>query len=213
MVSAIQEQLEAIYQIHCEHRAVEFLVSKEVAKALGGTCRADEELLLCDQSGELEVALYLAPALLEKLAQMGDLPAAQILERDLDSYCQVAEGVSHFLYLAQTADQHRTVSLLEMEIQAEIDKFASCVFNGWPNLTADWVNTLHHRLFDWVTFSPQLSSGERWRYQEANRLSGNYCRALIPLVLTRHYERFLHQLRYSYRLGAEAKLRHLSEVR
>ena len=55
-----------------------------------------------------------------------------------------------------------------------------------------------------------LSPDERWRYEEANRLARNYCQQLIPYFLERRLDRLLVSLRYSYRLGAEAKLQHLA---
>jgi hypothetical protein len=42
----------------------------------------------------------------------------------------VAEGVSHFVYLS-SAMLERSVSLLELEAQAEVDKFAICGLLRW----------------------------------------------------------------------------------
>ena len=47
-----------------------------------------------------------------------------------------------------------------------------------------------------------------WWY--ANRLARNYCARLLPHVAERRLDKLLSALRYSYRLGAEAKLRHLA---
>jgi hypothetical protein len=61
-----------------------------------------------------------------------------------------------------------------------------------------------------VQYVPGLNSEERWRYQEACRLARGYCSRLLPVIAAGHLDRLLGQLRYSYRLGADAKLRHLS---
>ena len=50
------------------------------------------------------------------------------------------------------------------------------------------------------------------RYEEANRLSAAYCQRLIRHVAERRMDRLLSELRYSYRLGAEAKLRYLARA-
>ena len=41
----------------------------------------------------------------------------------MECFCLALEGVSHFLYLIWNASFDRSVTLLEMELQAEIDKF------------------------------------------------------------------------------------------
>lgn len=212
MVGRIQEHLEAIYGIRCEERAEAYLVDPEAAKLLNASGREREELWVREADGELEVALYFEPALLERLRAYEGDAAGGLLEADLDGYCQLAEGVSHFLYLARAAESERQVSLLELEAQAEVDKFASCLLHRWGQDVLAWARELMHRLFDAVTYRPALSGDERWRYQEANRLSRNYCARLLPHVAARRLDRLLSALRYSYRLGAEAKLQHLALV-
>ena len=67
MIARVQAHLEAIYGFTCEVRAEGFLVDPEAALRLGSTGRADEELLVHEGDGEVELALYLAPALLSRL--------------------------------------------------------------------------------------------------------------------------------------------------
>jgi hypothetical protein len=210
MVGQVQDHLESIYGIRSEDRADRFLVTEEEAMRLGATGRSNEELLLSEgEDGNLDVALFISPRLLERLALHQGRSPENLLETDLDTYCQVAEGVSHFLYLSHTANENRKVSLLELETQAEIDKFASCILYRWMTGTAAWADELHRRLFDRVSYHSTLLPDERNRYVEANRLSAHYCRKLLPHVVSRRMDRFLSALRYCYRLGAEAKVRHL----
>jgi hypothetical protein len=122
----------------------------------------------------------------------------------------VAEGVSHFLYVAHTAAHGRTVSLLELEAQAEVDKFAVCLLHRWGEGVGAWAEELLERLFQRVSYRERLSPQERWRYQEANRLSRLFCTRLMGHVTGRRLDRLLGDLRYAYRLGAEAKLRHFA---
>ena len=63
-----------------------------------------------------------------------------------------------------------------------------------------------------MTFHAALTADEALRYAEANRLSKAYCSRLIPHVSARRMDRLLADLRYSYRLGADAKLRHLANA-
>ncbi len=209
MVGWVQAHLEAIYGLRRGVQISEYLVDEAAAKALGGNCRAREELLVyqAGEEGELELALFIAPELIARLKTLG---TGRAMADDLGGYCQLAEGVSHFLYITHTASLDRKVSLLELEAQAEVDKFAACVLQGWNGDASAWANELIARLFDRVTYWPDLSPDESWRYQEANRLARGYCRRLLPHVTARRMDRLLAELRYSYRLGAEAKLRHLN---
>jgi hypothetical protein len=212
MIDQLQSLLEDIYGIRSELRAERFLVTREEARALGGTGRAPEELLVAEDEEGMEVALYLAPELVAQVSALGsDLPVALEHGDALGSFCILAEGVSHFLYLSRALALERHLSLLELEAQAEVDKFALCLLLKWPS--EGWGEQLHERLFDAIRYRPGLSPSERWRYQEANRLSRNYCQGLLPHVRARRRDRLLSDLRYTYRLGAEAKLQHLSRRR
>ena len=212
MIRRVQAHLEAIYGLTCEARAEAFVVDSEVAARLGGTGRAQEELLVSEGDGELELALYIAPALLHRLAPYETGPLGALLDVELEGYCLVAEGVSHFLYVTHTALHGRTVSLLELEAQAEVDKFVLCLLHRWGDGVREWAEELRTRLFDRVSYGRRLSREERWRYEEANRLSRNFCSRLMGHVAGRRLERLLSELRYAYRLGAEAKLRHFGQV-
>lgn len=201
MLDSIQEHLENIYGIRCEYRARDFLVTDaEAARQLGGSARAREELLVSEGAEGLELALYLDPALLSRVTAAGGP-----LDAELGDFCEVAEGVSHFLYVAHTAGLNRSVSLLELEAQAEVDKFAICTLLGWQHV-GRWAGTLVKRLFDQVQLRGHLDAAEQWRYCEANRLGKRYASRLMPLVSGGRLESFLSELRHAYRLGAEAKL-------
>ena len=59
MITRIQEHLEAINGIRCEARAEAFMVDGELARRLGAAGGGREALLLREEGGELELALYL----------------------------------------------------------------------------------------------------------------------------------------------------------
>lgn len=210
MLDAIQEHLEAIYGIRAEYRAKDFLVDSDAARRLGASGRAREELLLSEGEEGLELALYLEPALLARVSSAGPEGA---MSADMGDFCEVAEGVSHFLYVAHTVKQERTVSLLELEAQAEVDKFAVCTLLKWGLHVGRWAGTLVGRLFEQVQLRPHLSEPERWRYTEANRLAKTYCERLLPMVRSGRMDKLLSELRHGYRLGAEAKLQYFGRAR
>jgi hypothetical protein len=89
---------------------------------------------------------------------------------DLDGFCQVIEGVSHFVLLAERARLDRSVSALELEVQAEVDKFA-VLFAATPAPTRAKGEALVERIFDRVTFAHPSGSELGIRYRDANALA------------------------------------------
>lgn len=205
MLDALQAQLETLYGIRCQYRARDFLVDADAARALGGTGRSREELLVAHDGESLDLALYLEPAMLERVSRLEHRPDA-LLEEELPSFCEVTEGVSHFVYLAQTASLERRVSMLELEAQAEVDKFAVCTLLRWGQHAAHWANRLVSTLFERVRYQDTLTAAERWRYTEANRLARRYAQRLLPAIRAGRLDALLSELRRAYRLGADAKL-------
>jgi hypothetical protein len=209
LVDDVQDQLEAIYDIRCP-RASAFLVSPEGAERLQ-TPAAEEELWLREEGETLELGLYLAPRLRAEVGHRS-LREPGWVETSLDAYCRLAEGVSHFLYLVHSAGLGRRLSMLEMEAQGEVDKFASVALHLWPTLDGPLVRGLHHRLFDGARLRPGLGAAERFRYTEASRLGANFAARLVSDCAARRLDRVLGALRHAYRLGAEAKLQHLGRA-
>ncbi len=209
MLDELQEHLEAIYQIRCEARADAFVLDAAQARRLGAFC-GREQLLLREGDGEVELGLCFAPELLARLS--GGADPREALEGDLDGFCQLAEGVSHFVYLSRAAALGRTVSLLELEAQAEIDKFVLCLLPRWGAEAMAWAKELLRRLFEAISYLQHLGPELVWRYREANRLARNYCGRLMRHVRAGDLERLLRELRYAYRLGAEAKLQYLAQT-
>ena len=122
-LSRLQHWLAAVYEINVDYDVMDFLVTDQaVACALqGDNNRPDcpEKLFLQQTSGELGISLYLAPEVITGLATGNAVSSA----RDAQVFCHAIEGVSHFLYLVWRAGFDRTLTQLELELQAEIDKF------------------------------------------------------------------------------------------
>jgi hypothetical protein len=209
LVEEVQDQLEAIYDIQCP-RAAQFLLHPDTAPLLRAP-QVEEELWIHEADGALDIGLYLGPQLRAWVGHRS-LREAGWLEPSLDAYCRVAEGVSHFLYFVRTASLGRRLSLLEMEAQGEVDKFASLLLHRWPSMTGPAARALHTQLFDAVSYHTHLEPAERWRYREANRLGRAFSSRLLVHCAARRLDRLLEALRYAYRLGAEAKLQHLARA-
>src|SRR5207248_11559605 len=93
VIAQVQAQLEAIYGVKLGFDVASFLVDDvEAARALGGSGRAREELLVSEVAGgDLELALFISREVLSKLRRYERRPALA-LDRELGSYCEVAEA-------------------------------------------------------------------------------------------------------------------------
>lgn len=194
----LQSCLEAAYEIHSPWRAADFVV---VWQRRGETERGkepDEQVLLRQQTSGLEIALCFAPDLLRRLDAESRLEAAD--------FTLALEAVSHFLCIAWNAGHGRQVSLVELELQAEIDKFLGLLY--FQPSEDDSPQRLHHWLYAGGCIPGDLPGEARERYTTANRLAARYW-----LDLLRKYpsglrdEALGRELRRFYRLSREAKLR------
>lgn len=95
----------------------------------------------------------------------------------LDGYCQIIEGVSHFVYLAERARTGLETTQLELELQAEVDKYLLLALLRQPFDRAHAL-ALHARLYDRVVFVHPEGSVEGDRYRLANDLAARLVRRL-----------------------------------
>ena len=206
-----QAELEAIYGVRAP--AVEdFLVDRAGARAAAGEPRAPEALLVRESEEGLELGLFLAEDVLfaARAADPHDrrplLTAPEVLPR----LACAAEGVSHFVYLATRAAAGRSVSLLELEVQAEVDTWALLVLHLWRRGHRGASRALRRRLFERVGYHPHLGPDELQRYRLANRLAGGYARWLeARYVDDADADGLMRELRQSYRMGGAEKLGYL----
>lgn len=166
-----------------------------------------ETLLVAEDAGGLDVGLYLDPALLGRLA--ASPPLERLDDDNLEDFCTALEGVSHFHCVAWSAARGRTVSLLGLETQAEVDKYAAAVLLAGSQRGGALMRGLHGRLFERVRFRDDLDGALRRIYLEANRYAARFCRRLEDRFLRRREARvrdMLGELRRFYRLGDAGKL-------
>jgi hypothetical protein len=216
LLRELQELIATLYDAPAEHDVCDFLITDAShAAALQGSSvkpPTDEQLLVAEGQDGVELGLYLDAAVLARLAER--CPLAALSDENLSDYCTALEGVSHFHYFVWSANRERHVSLLELELQAEVDKYASALRITLAQREGRFPADLFHRLFGCVTYLPHLSRVERSRYEEAHRFAARFCRRLEERFLRRRRARpeaMLAELRAFYRLGRHAKLRHAQQ--
>jgi len=213
VLHGLQSLLGRLYDVELDYDVYDYLVTDR--GALGGVVpgndarASEEELLLAETPDGAGVALYLDPELLRRLE--GANPVGALTEDNLADYCTALEGVSHFVYSTWRLDRDWPVSLLELETQAEVDKYAVTVFLLADQQGGGYPAQVHARLFDRVSFDARLQPEQYHRYRTAHRCAAHYCRRLEHRFVTRgeaRIEALVRELRKFYRLGSTAKLRH-----
>jgi hypothetical protein len=213
VLRGLQSLLERLYDVEARYDVYDFLITDR--SALLGMAphndlrESEEELLVAESADGAAVALYLDAELLERLE--GADPVGALTDDNLADYCTALEGVSHFLYTTWRLHCDLPVSLLELETQAEVDKYALTVFLLAGQQGGGYPAHVHPRLFDRVSFDARLLPDQYQRYRTAHRCAAHYCRRLEHRFVSRgqtHIEALVRELRRFYRLGSSAKLRH-----
>ena len=155
LAARVQAGLERIYQLD---RVA------DVGDFVQGAGEGEREALLVRQAddGTVEVSLCLPP--LE-----GD--------RSLDALCQIIEGVSHFVYVVDRAHVDREATQLELELQAEVDKWVVFAASMRAFDRAGSA-ALRARLYERVAFAHDARSEAGERYRIANDVAHRFVRRL-----------------------------------
>jgi hypothetical protein len=208
VLAQVQRGLEGLYRIETDLHVGDYVIDEATRDQLGVARAPREQLLMAETGGELEVALYVDPRTLDNLAAHD--PRESLGDHNLQDFLHAVEGVSHFVYVAWRARRGRPVSPFELELQAEIDKYVTCLLTMWPQPPSD----LRLRLFDHFELEPGMDEEERSRYLAANSNARAYAASLESRFVARAgVPDMLAELRRFYRLGAQEKLDHIQVVR
>lgn len=206
LLAGLQSDLEAIYRVEAPLSVSDCVLDRADWQLLHPS-EAPEELLVVQNGEDLQVGLFVDEKVVRHLVGGG----GRWTSRRLNAHCQAVEGVSHFVYLTHRASLPRPVSQLELEVQAEIDKYVTVLLSLWNEGRRTATARLREVLFDAVSYRPDLSAEARVRYEKANSLASIYCRFLeARFVVQGRIEDLLAELRRMYRLGAGEKLSHVA---
>ncbi len=215
LVREIQRLLERIYQIELDHNVSDFLITDpKFVRLLEDSSSArdvNEKLLVAEVEDGIDIALFIDQVVLDRLSD--DDPSSRLHDGNLSDFWIVLEGVSHFVYLVRSAAFDRRVTLLELELQAEVDKYVGTLFVVQQQRGAVPAR-LHHWLFEKPVFDDALENEALERYRRANRYAGKYCLTLENRFLRRPArESLIAELRRFYRMPHHKKMRHIDDRR
>jgi hypothetical protein len=186
LAGTVQEALERLYWLDRVADVGDYLKGAEAGER--------EALLLREANdGALEMTLR--------------LPALEG-EAGLDVLCQIIEGVSHFVYVVERARVHREATQLEMELQAEVDKWVVLAASLRGSLDVDRSADLRARLYERVSFEHDEASEEGQRYRLANDAAHRFVRRMEREYVGRaRFGEMRVELRRFFHEGQEEKLR------
>jgi hypothetical protein len=187
-LALVQERLERYYALESAPRVADFVVYAEGVR---------ETTLVRQTPDGVDLAVVLP-------ASMGRPSSATTV----DELLQVVEGVSHFLYLAERARTERPATHLELELQAEVDKFVLLVLEPRLRRMHRWhrstrARRVHETLYTRVRHLYAETTDAGRRYRLANDLAARMMRRVLD---DHDAERTRGVLRRFYRAGQADKI-------
>ena len=157
-----------------------------------------EALLVRESEDGLELQL--------RIPRLGDA-CVDVDGASLDPLCQIIEGVSHFVYLADRASLGREASQLELELQAEVDKYV-ILASALRDFDVRTSRRLRERLYDDISFVHEADTVEGERYRVANGCARRFTGRLERDYVTRaRFGELQGELRRFFHMGQTEKLR------
>ncbi len=205
-LSRLQRGLEELYRVETGVDVDDYVISSNTRDAIVNppARKSREQLLVGECEDEASIALFIDPAALANLTTND--PSRSLGDHNLQDFLLAVEGVSHFIYAICCARADRRVTQLELELQAEVDKYVTCLLVTETE-TRQQSSTLRHRLFEDFEYEVDLDHDERARYRAANDNAQRYSAYLEQQFVTpRRIPEMLGELRRFYRLGLAGKL-------
>lgn len=198
----VQRRLEGFYGLDPQPPVTDFLLDASAAADYPG---AGSRVLVSEDGDGLALAVVLEPDVLERLGR--DDPRVRLDGANLGDLCTVTEEVSHFLFLLFRAGCGRAVSQLELELQAEVDKYLSAVILLSLQNEGAVSARLRELLFRRYRLDDRVGAERAGRYHAASDMAYHYCGWLEERFLRRARLRELQsEGRRFYRMGQREKL-------
>ncbi|MCB0271962.1 MAG: hypothetical protein KDD46_02980 [Bdellovibrionales bacterium] len=188
VLSLIQEKIQRIYGLSTIPKVQQFLLDDRHIEDLQLNQRP--QVVLIPEGDDVQLGVYLGEAM-------------NHANHDLQHYTSIVEEISHFVYLFWNLDNQRQVSLLDIEVQGELDKYL---------LLADqWGFSEALTIFESYFFRHNLSEEEKERYREASELSQHFIEKIIAGQPSQ--PELLQYLRELYRKSSPSRISEMSKIR
>jgi len=208
---SLQGALTEIYDLPVTPDVRDFLMTDRAGlSAVDDPRTSDEQLIVAEEGDTLSMALYIDAAVLARLERCD--PFSGLTQHNLADYLTVAEGVSHFVYVAWNTGYDKPVTLLELELQAEVDKYVLCAWLLREQGAGRFPRELHRVLFERAHLDPVAAAGRIGLYHTASNYAARFCRRVAALLERKRNgvaRDLMAELRRFYRWGNMRKMRHI----
>lgn len=180
MLDTIARELQSLYSLDVLDSVAPYLIDSDTYAAWCDTQTfsdrdAPEALLIAPDADGVAIGLYLHPEIFTQLAR--ESPATRLTAQNFSASCVAIEGVSHLLYALTKWTREEPVSLLELELQAEVDRYL--VLATWLRRQGASGRALHAQLFDTCELRGAIGEeSAQDRYQRAHALAKRLCAKL-----------------------------------
>jgi hypothetical protein len=204
----VQRRLEALYALEPQAPVTEFMLREDEASGLPG---GGSRTLVTQEGDDVSLAVVLDGSVGECLARSD--PRVLLDGENLGPFCTLTEEVSHFVYLFFCARSARSVTQLELELQAEVDKYLNVVFLLSLQNEGAVSSRLRELIFLRYRLAENLSVEQAERYRTASHLAYRYCGWLEESFLRpSRMADLARESRRFYRLGQREKLEKIAEL-
>jgi hypothetical protein len=204
LLGRVQRGIEELYRVVTNVAVDDFVVGEQLREDLAPARRPREQLLVHEHGDDVAIGLFIDEQVLQNLDRHD--PGDGLHEHNFGDFLLALEGVSHFVYTVYCAHHARAVSALELELQAEVDKYVTCLLMS-ASISHEGSARLRRRLFDDPCYEEDLDGEEATRYQVANGNANRYAAYLeTRFVAHRRVPQMLAELRQFYRRPLSAKL-------
>jgi hypothetical protein len=208
LVVDVQRRLEAFYALPAEPPVTDFLIGPEEAAHLPG---GGSRTLVRQEGDEVSLAVVLESSVGEHLERAD--PREKLDGENLGAFSTLTEEVSHFLYLMHRARASRPATQLELELQAEVDKYLTAAFFLSLQNEGALSTRLRHLLFRSYRLADGLTAERAERYRVATSLADRYCGWLESRFLRgARLSELARETRRFYRLGQREKLETIAVI-
>ncbi|HEX7666372.1 MAG TPA: hypothetical protein VF407_17720 [Polyangiaceae bacterium] len=190
-------------------------IARSVQTALERLYRIDEGpsvdsfLMAADEDEREALFLRQTDDGLEIAVRLPTLPEND--DGSLDRMCQIIEGVSHFVMVTERARADRATTHLELELQAEVDKYvvlATAIAKRDGAFDEATSNRLRAQLYEGASFTHESKTEVGDRYRLASRAAASFVRKLARAYATNNrIDEMRSHLRRFFSGNQEEKLR------
>lgn len=228
LVQHVQSRLQCQYDLVIPYQVEQFVshdatlaqrLAADSAESAGHESRhvdtpvTQESLFINQGDDALEFTLYIDQDVLHSASRKASPEthaAISATDESLDCICTVLEGVSHAVCLIWHAHHDRQIRALDLELQAEVDKF-TLLLTACPDESSR--DKLHRQLFDNAVFTSPVGSELYQRYKAASDSAATYCSWLAQEFPGPGDQRRLRQeLARFYRLSGTGKFDHIKRL-